>query len=175
MEYRWLGVLYFQPKINMKNFLNNKWVKFSVLVLTIGKEEQQKYGADFRFKDITTFYSSKLNTCVQTRVDELDNVFLIRDISRNFIKDNLEGGAVTQAVNYYGKVVNNLFFCDEDGVDNTLLDVVRAHDGYVALVPYKEKLDDFNGGPPRAVKTPDKKFTKDDCGKLFEKKLEEIK
>lgn len=145
------------------------------LGLATVQDEEKKYGADFRFIDIQTFFSKTLNTCVQSRVNELDNVFLVRDIAGNFIKSNLEGRAVTDAANYYGKTVSNLFFCDEDGVDNTRLDVVKAHDGYISGLAYKDYLDDFNEGLPRALKTPDKKFTKNDCKRLFDKKIEEIK
>ena len=68
-----------------------------------------------------------------------------------------------------------LFDCDTSGVDHTLIDKVREHRGYFDKVPYREYIDDFNGGLPRTVKSTPRMFTRKECKKLFLRELEEVR
>jgi len=131
-----------------------------------GVQHRKQLGADFRFEKINDFYSEKLDTCVEARESQVENRFVVVDISGGFIKPMLEG---------FGDFGQALFNCDSSGVDHTLIEKVRDHRGNVDKVPYVEWMDDFNGGPPSTVKSAAKIFTRTDCEKLFQKELRELR
>ena len=91
-------------------------------------------------------------------MSDIRNDFEIVDLSRDFMRGD----------------VGIIFACNAHGVFNTLLDKVEAHDGYIDNVTYSEWQDDGNGGPPATIKTPTQRTTREDCEKLFRKKLQEV-
>jgi hypothetical protein len=133
-----------------------------------GQEHRRKIGTGdaLSFTRIYYFYSEKLDTCIQASEDQTKNNFLVVDISGGFIKPMLEG---------FGDMGQGLFDCDSSGVDHTLIEKVRDHHGYVDKVPYNEWMDDFNGGPPRTVKSSPRMVARDECEKYFRKELKEIR
>jgi hypothetical protein len=74
---------------------------------------------------------------------------------------------------YYGQ--NLLFDCSNDGVNNAILSKVAEFHGDVADKNYPLWMDDGAGGPSATMKTPPKPYTRNDCERLTEKKLEELK
>ena len=133
-----------------------------------GQEHRRKVGTgdSLNFARIYYFYSEKLDTCIQASEDQTKNNFLVVDISGGFIKPSLEG---------IGDMGQGLFDCDSEGVDHTIIEKVREHRGYVWNVPYSQYIDDFNGGPPRTVKSSPKMFAGDECEKYFHKELKEVR
>jgi len=131
-----------------------------------GVQHRKQLGTDFRFQRITDFYSEKLDACVEARESQIENSFVVVDISGGFIKPSLEG---------FGDMGQGLFDCDSSGVDHILIEKVRDHHGYVYKVPYNEWMDDFKGGPPRTIKSAPKMFTRGDCEEWFKKELRELK
>src|SRR5260370_3749220 len=86
-----------------------------------GVQHRKQLGTDFRFHMITDFYSKKLDTCVETLESQIENTFLVVDISGGFIKPRLHG---------LGALGQGLFDCLYDGVDHTLIttgDIQGAH------------------------------------------------
>jgi hypothetical protein len=81
----------------------------------------------------------------------------------------LHGGSLI----YYGQ--NQLFDCSSDGVNNTILSKVMDFNGDVADKSYSLWMDNGEGGPAATIKTPPKPYTRIDCERLTEKKLEELK
>ena len=131
-----------------------------------GVQHRKQLGTDFRFHMITDFYSKKLDTCVETLESQIENNFLVVDISGGFIKPSLQG---------LGDMGQGLFDCDSEGVDHTLIKKVRDHGGHVEKLPYVEYMDDFKGGPPRTVKSAPRMFTREDCEEWFKKELRELR
>ena len=74
---------------------------------------------------------------------------------------------------YYGQ--NQLFDCSSNGVDNTVLSKVAKFHGDVSDKNFPLWMDNGEGGPPAAVKTPAKPYTRSECERLTDKKLEELK
>lgn len=136
--------------------LNDSCKEFSKKYIA---EQEEKFDwVDYSFTDTDAFWSPKLETCVQTERAQLENNFNLYDIKQNFMKD-----------------LKVIFHCDNDGVDNAIIEKVRANNGYVMNVPYSEWLDNMEGEKPRTLKTPPEPYTKDRCEKLFSKKINEIK
>ena len=124
----------------------------------LGEERAQEIKknspSDYVLLKRKTFFSKALSTCVQTEEPEASTEtveFNIDDLSRSFLKDG------------------TLMHCDKDGADSAIISKVRAFDGYVSNVPYKDWLDDGFGGSPRTLKTPVRPYTKSDCQKVFNK------
>jgi hypothetical protein len=131
-----------------------------------GVRHRKQLGADFKFDKITDFYSEKLDTCVEARESQIENTFVVVDISGGFIKPMLDG---------FGDMGQGLFGCDSSGVDHALIEKVRDHHGYVDKVPYDKWMDDFKGGPPRTVKSAPKMLSRGDCEEWFKKELRELR
>jgi hypothetical protein len=133
-----------------------------------GQEHRRKIGTGdaLSFTRIYYFYSEKLDTCIQASEDQTKNNFLVVDIAGGFIKPSLEG---------LGDMGQALFDCDSAGVDHTIIEKVREHRGYVWGVPYAQYMDDFNGGPPRTVKSSPRMVVRDECEKYFHKELKEVR
>lgn len=127
---------------------------------------RRQLGADFKTDKIIDFYSEKIDTCVEARESQIENSFVVVDISGGFIKPMLEAP---------GDMGQGIFDCDSSGVDHMLTDKVREHHGYVDKVPYKEWMDDFQGGLPRTVKSAPKMLTRSDCERWFKKELRELR
>lgn len=106
-----------------------------------------------------SFFSKQLNTCVITEANEMKNSFVLRDAALNFIKE---------------RQASQLFRCDEQGVNNAVIDAVRRFNGHVVNVPYKDWLDNMEGGPPATLVTPPMKYTADRCKALFERRVKQL-
>jgi hypothetical protein len=131
-----------------------------------GQEHRRKNGVDYSFDLIDDFCSQKLDTCIEVLENQTQNWYAVVDISGGFIKPSLDN---------LGDMGQGLFDCDTEGVDHTLIEKVREHGGYVDHVSYAEYIDDFNGGPPRTVKSATKMFTRKDCERFFAKELQEVR
>jgi hypothetical protein len=131
-----------------------------------GARHREHLGTDSRTDKIIDFYSEKIDTCVEARESQIENSFVVVDISGEFIKPMLEAP---------GDMGQGIFDCDSSGVDHTLIDKVREHRGYVDKVPYKEYMDDFQGGLPRTAKSAPKMLTRSDCEQWFKKELGELR
>ena len=99
------------------------------------------------------------------KYNELLNEWGVYDIQRNFIKQELDNPII----------MGVLFFCDKDGADNSVLEKVEKYNGKLFRVSYSEYLDNGEGGQPRALKTPEKPYAREQCQRLFNNKLHEIK
>ena len=131
-----------------------------------GQEHRRKAGGDYSFDLIDDFYRQKLDACIEALENQTQNWYAVADISGGFIKPSLEG---------FGDMGQGLFDCDADGIDHVVIKKVREHRGYVDKVSYQEYMDDFNGGPPRTVKSAAKMFTRKDCEQFFAKELREVR
>lgn len=131
-----------------------------------GEEHRKQLALKTDFDQVNDFYSPKLDTCVEAQSSSIENSFLVKDISGGFIKPSIEG---------FGDFGQALFDCDSSGVDHTILAKVKERHGYVDKVSYSEWMDDFNGGPPRTVKTAEKWYTRKDCEEFFQKELKELR
>ncbi len=119
---------------------------------------------ELAFAKIDVFYSKRLETCVEAEESGLEDLFLISDISRQFLKrDSVSLGYATL-----------LFSCAKEGVSNVLLEKVDKHHGDVSDLPPAEYMDDFNGGPPVTAKPAAKSLTRKQCKELFHRKLKEL-
>jgi len=119
---------------------------------------------DYTLIRTDSFYSKKLDSCIHTEVAEVGVKVVIRDLSYSLF-DKFDGRGFR----------NVLLYCDRHGADSVIVEKVRKYRGRVFRVPYREYLDDGFGGPPSALKTPDKPYTKEDCGKVFDKWMQELK
>jgi hypothetical protein len=131
-----------------------------------GLQHRKKLRQDDNSVAFTDFYSEKLDTCVETRESQVENLFAVVDISRGFMKGGL---------NLPGDMGQGLFDCDSAGVDHVLIEKVRDHRGYVWELPYTQYMDDFAGGPPRTQKSAPRMFTRKDCEEWFQKELSELR
>jgi hypothetical protein len=146
------------------------------------RQDASKGGALPASIKVSGFHSGKLNTCIETRVEaNLTGTFsyLIRDVGHGFIVeanlDALRMRAQTDVGGLYADTTQNLFFCDREGVDNVLLEKVRQHRGLVWNLSYVDYMDDYNGGPPRTNRAPDKMLTDAECRAYFHRKLSELR
>lgn len=128
-------------------------------------EEHPFLGEEDDFRRIEVFYSRRLATCLAASESLIRNEFLIRDISRGFLRPSVGDPIITPGV----------FDCSSDGVNNVLIEAVEKRGGYVFTVPYSEWMDDFAGGPPATIRTPARKFTREECEILFRTKLKEVR
>lgn len=127
--------------------------------------EQHKDLFDNPNSKISFFYSKRLDTCVEKEIDELGNEWFLCDIRRNYIKQDFGDPSIC----------GMLFLCDKDGVDNVILEKAEQYGGNLFKVSYKDFLDNGEGGEPRAIKTLEKEYTREQCRYFFNKKLNEIK
>jgi hypothetical protein len=123
------------------------------------KEEYQK---DYSLIETESFYSKKVDSCILIEKKLVGVEVHIRDLSKTIILDG-------------PKNFNMLLDCNIDGADSAVLDKVRLLKGRVWYVTYKEWLDDGFGGPPKALKTPVKPYTKNDCYSALQKWLSILK
>ena len=119
----------------------------------------------FEGTKVIFFYSNRLDTCIAQSIDELGNDYGLCDIKRNYIKQGLLDPTICGGV----------FHCDKDGVDNVVLEKAEKYNGNLFEVSYKEFLDNGEGGEARAIKTPEKFYTREKCETMFNNKLSEIK
>ena len=103
---------------------------------------------------VSDFYSSVIEACVHTEVVIVGIDFEIRDLTNTLLRDGPR---------------NMILHCDQDGADSVIIEAVKKHRGVMLEVPYAEFLDDGFGGPPRALKTPDEAYTREQCQRVFDK------
>lgn len=130
-----------------------------------GKGVVTEHEGMFEGTKVSFFYSERLDTCVAKSVDELGNDYSLCDIKRNYIKQEFEDPTTCGTV----------FHCDKDGVDNVVLEKAEKYNGNLFRISYSEWLDNGEGGQPRAIKTPEKPYTREKCEIMFDKKLQEIR
>ena len=123
---------------------------------------QEKYKEDYTLIKTESFYSEKVDSCILIEKKLVGVSLHIRDLSKSIILDG-------------GKNFNVLLHCDVDGADSVVLDKVRLLKGRVWNVSFKEWLDDGFGGLPRALKTPEKPYTKKDCELVLQKWISILK
>lgn len=109
---------------------------------------------DYRLYNVYVFYSEKLDTCIHVGEKLIGADVWVEDLTQSVIKIGLMSPA---------KYPPALLHCDEYGVDEANIDVVRRNKGSVWEIPYKEWLTDGQGGLPRALKTPDQPFDRVAC------------
>lgn len=139
--------------------------KFNKQCQDFGKSVVAEHKGMFSGTEYSFFYSKRLDTCVAKSIDELGNDYSLCDIKRNYIKQSL-----LDPTNCGG-----IFHCDKDGVDNVVLEKAEKYNGNLFEISYKEFLDNGEGGEARAIKTPEKPYTREKCISMFNKKLSEIK
>lgn len=122
--------------------------------------EIEEFEKDYTSVTTRSFYSNIVDACIYTEVAKIGVSFRIRDLSHTIRRD--------------GGRQNMLLHCDVDGADSVILDRVRQYRGRVLDVPYREYLDDGFGGEPRALKTPDQPYTREDCQRVFDKWMREL-
>jgi len=114
--------------------------------------------------EFVSFYSQRLDTCVQYIVDELEGSFLIRDIEGDYYSAQMPfpEGYPTDGPPI---VDTYLFRCMKHGFTNVIL----------------EKADKFRGNfkdvsPLEYIESSvnEKQYSREDCRALFRKKLKEI-
>lgn len=114
------------------------------------KELKQDY-ANLRTQD---FYSPAVEACIHIEKSIVGVKVEIRDTSNGLLKDGRH---------------NLLLNCDEHGADSVIISKVREHRGKILEVPFDEWLDDGFGGRPRAVKAPDRPYTREQCARVSDK------
>lgn len=124
---------------------------------------------DKKISKIDFFYSKKLDTCVMSEVDELGNIFHLADIKLNFIRQEFTEFGLLPL--YMG----NIFYCDKDGADSAIIEKVIEYKGQIMKINYDKWLDNGEGGLPRTLKTPEKPYTREDCQRVYSKKIQEIR
>ena len=122
-----------------------------------GKEPLSYFAKENPMGKLSGFFSTIIDGCVATMVDDLKNEWLIFDIHNSLLRD-----------------FKTLFQCQRGGVDNVNLEKARAFHGYVIKERYGKWLDDGLGGPPATLKTPSKPFTREDCRHAFNMKVAEL-
>jgi hypothetical protein len=122
---------------------------------------RKELGLDYTLIKTDAFYSSKLDACIHTEIAEVGVDAEIRDLSHSVMKD---GG-------HFDVLLN----CDAEGADSVRLDKLKEYRGQVYKVPFIEWLDDGFGGLPRTLKTPEVPYTKEQCRKVFDKWMSELK
>lgn len=103
-----------------------------------------------------TYFSETLETCLLVEESRIRVNTRIRDLSGDFLQRM------------------PLFYCDRDGVDAGIIDSIRVRRGNVWTVPFHQWSDDGAGGPPRALKSPPKPFTGEDCAAALRKYLAQV-
>lgn len=114
---------------------------------------------DYRLYNVYAFYSDALDACIHVETKLFGAEVFVRDLTRSVIKN--ENGIYPPA----------LLHCDVFGVDEANIDAVRRHRGFVAEVPFSEWLSDGQGGPPRALKTPQEAFDRAACESALDRWL----
>jgi len=123
---------------------------------------ENQFQKDYTLIETESFYSKKVDSCILIEKALVGVKIQIRDLSKSIILDG-------------GELFNILLNCDIDGADSVILDKVRALKGQVYEVKYEKWLDDGFGGPPKALKIPDKPYTKKDCDMVLKKWLSILK
>ncbi len=118
-------------------------------------------------------------------IDFASNSVTVTDYPKKLGGKNLAGvgcQAFQKAASYAlrgGEIMlsgqNMIFSCTKDGANNAILAKVREFHGDVGDKSYSLWMDDGNGGPPATVKTPEHPYTRDQCERLMEKKITELK
>ena len=134
----------------------------SVLAKNHIEQSKKNNTIDYALIETDEFYSEKVDSCILIERTLVGVEVNIRDLSKSIIIDG-------------GKNFNILLHCDIDGADSVILDNVRSLKGRVFNVSYKEWVDDGYGGAPRALKAPDKPYTKKDCDLILQKWLKLLK
>ena len=116
---------------------------------------------DYTLLKTRGFYSKKFDACIHVEEKEVGLEVEVRDLTQSILKD--------------GGNHNLLLHCDENDADSIRIDKVTEHKGRTLEVPYADWLDDGNGGPPRALKTPALPYTKAQCKVILEKWETELK
>ena len=114
---------------------------------------------DYRLFRVEAFYSERLDSCIHVDRKMFGPEVMVRDMTRTVITDG------------FSKLPPLLLHCDIYGVDEADIDAVRERRGHVANVPYEEWLTDGQGGLPRALKTPEIPYTREDCEAALERWL----
>lgn len=70
---------------------------------------------------------------------------------------------------------NRIFSCDKDGANGAILTKVDQYHGHVADKSYSLWMDNGENGLPATVKTPDHSYSRNDCERLMNKKLAELR
>ena len=112
----------------------------------------EPHSKDYRLYRVASYYSAKLDSCIhlEEKLIGLPEV-MVRDMTRSVITDRA------------GSYPPLLLHCDAYGVDEVEIDAVRELRGEVQDVPFEQWLTDGLGGPPRAVMSPDIRYTRADC------------
>ena len=106
---------------------------------------------DYRLYRVENFYSAKLDACIHVEAKMFGPDVQVRDLTRSVIRDT----------GYFYPPM--LLHCDADGVDEADIGAVRARAGLVWDVPYEQWLTDGQGGPARAMSSPNEPYTREDC------------
>ena len=125
-------------------------------------EGHKSFSADAKHE---FFYSKRCDTCLMTEVDVLGNAYTIYDIKRNFSRATVEDQLISFVI----------FNCDKSGCDNVILEKFEKLKDKAYRTSIKEYMDNFEGGLPRALKTPAESYSREKCEKLFKKKLKEVR
>jgi hypothetical protein len=126
------------------------------------EQSKSEFNKDYTLIEVEKFYSHKIDSCILIEKKLVGVEVRIRDLSKSIIRDG-------------GSNFNMLLYCDIDGADSVILDKVSSLRGRVFNVSYSEWLDDGFGGQPRALKTPEKPYTKQDCELVLNKWLSSLK
>jgi hypothetical protein len=70
---------------------------------------------------------------------------------------------------------NVIFDCSSSGANSAILAKVDEYHGMVADKGYGLWMDDGDGGQPATLKTPKRPYSRNDCERLMEKKLRELR
>jgi hypothetical protein len=70
---------------------------------------------------------------------------------------------------------NEIFGCTKDGVSSAILSKVDEFHGHVVDKNYLLWMDNGEGGPPAAIKTPTHPYAQADCRRLMDKKVTELR
>jgi hypothetical protein len=92
-----------------------------------------------------------------------------KQTARDASSYSLHGGNIM----LYGQY--GIFTCDQSGVDNVVVEKVEKLHGDVGQKKYDEYMDDGAGGQPRAIKTPAKPYTPEQCQRAMDVKIAELK
>jgi len=108
---------------------------------------------DYRLYNVYSFYNEELDACIHVEEKLIGAHVVVEDLTQSVIKSHV----FDQTRNL------PLLLCDEFGVDEAIINVVRRNGGIVGDLPYNEWLTDGQGGLPRALKTPDQPFDRVAC------------
>jgi hypothetical protein len=102
-------------------------------------------------------FSTNIRACVGIAINYLRNEWHLFDVDNTFI----DGG--------------QLFQCDQSGAFNARLDVVRRLKGKVYNEPYRNWMDNGEGGLSAGDVGPAEPYSRDKCEQLFKNKIAELR